>query len=249
MNVISKAMCSIMLITSTVLGTANAIAQEKTEKVFGDYTFVPKGKWVAGLSASFSQSNNNNYQFLIVENISGNTYSMKVSPMFCYIFKDNLGIGGRFGYSRSRTKYNSADLILDTETSYEVENYYSINQTFSGMGIFRTYIPLGHQNRFALFNEVQLEFGYGESKLTKGLGTDFSGTFQRNYSVNLGLCPGMVMFLNNYSAIEVNVGVLGFGYTHTKSTTDQIYVANLKTQSANFKVNLFSISFGAVFYL
>ena len=74
-------------------------------------------------------------------------------------------------------------------------------------------------------------------------------TFQRNYSVNLGLCPGMVMFLNNYSAIEVNVGVLGFGYTHTKSTTDQIYVANLKTRSANFKVNLFSISFGAVFYL
>ena len=100
MNVISKAMCFIMLITSTVLGTANAIAQEKTEKVFGDYTFVPKGQWVAGLSASFSQSNNNNYQFLIVENISGNTYSMKVSPMFCYIFKDNLGIGGRFGYSR-----------------------------------------------------------------------------------------------------------------------------------------------------
>ncbi|MGN0207530.1 MAG: hypothetical protein ACI4BC_09820, partial [Muribaculaceae bacterium] len=80
MNVISKAMCFLLLIAATALGSANAIAQEKTEKVFGNYTFVPKGQWVTGLSASFSQSNNNNYQFLIVENISGNTYSMKVSP-------------------------------------------------------------------------------------------------------------------------------------------------------------------------
>lgn len=57
------------------------------------------------------------------------------------------------------------------------------------------------------------------------------------------------MFLNNYSAIEVNVGVLGFGYRHTRSVTDQIYVANRNTKSANFRVNLFSITFGCTFYI
>jgi hypothetical protein len=57
------------------------------------------------------------------------------------------------------------------------------------------------------------------------------------------------MFLNNYSAVEVNVGVLGYSYTHTKSTTDQIYVANTKTKYANFNINLFSITFGVAFYL
>ena len=59
----------------------------------------------------------------------------------------------------------------------------------------------------------------------------------------------MIMFLNNYSAIEVNVGVLGFNYSHTRATTDQIYVANRSSKSANFKINLFSITFGVAFYL
>ena len=57
------------------------------------------------------------------------------------------------------------------------------------------------------------------------------------------------MFLSNYSALEVNVGVLGFGYTHTRAVTDQIYVSNRNSKHANFKINLFSISFGVMFYI
>ena len=45
------------------------------------------------------------------------------------------------------------------------------------------------------------------------------------------------------------VMALGFGYTDTKSTTDRIYVAHRKSRHANFKINLFSVSFGCVFYL
>ena len=67
--------------------------------------------------------------------------------------------------------------------------------------------------------------------------------------MGVGVSPGIVMFLNNYSALEVNVGVVGFNYTHTKATTDQIYVSDRKSSSANFKLNLMSISFGVAFYL
>jgi len=57
------------------------------------------------------------------------------------------------------------------------------------------------------------------------------------------------MFLNNYSAIEVNIGVLGFGYTHTRAVTDQVKIAKRDATHANFKINLFSVSFGVAFYL
>lgn len=57
------------------------------------------------------------------------------------------------------------------------------------------------------------------------------------------------MFLSNYSALEVNVGVLGFSYTDTKQISDQVYVSRRKSKSANFRINLFSISFGVAFYL
>ena len=132
---------------------------------------------------------------------------------------------------------------------YDIDNLYSLSHNFYGMACFRNYFSFGRNKRFGMFAEAQLEFGGGESKLCNGSGDDLTGTFQRNYSVNVGLAPGMIMFLNNYSAVEVNVGVLGFNYTHTKATTDRIYVANSNSKSANFKINLLSISFGVVFYL
>ena len=212
-------------------------------------TFVPKGQWVAGLSVSFSQSNQNNYSFLIVEGIDGDTYSFKATPMLCYMVKDDMGLGGKLEYSRNRIRLDNADIVLDSETDYSNENLYSISQGFSGMGIFRNYINLGRSKRFGIYNEVQLKLGYTESKLSNGTGKDFTGTFSRSYSAGLAVAPGLVVFLNNYSALEVNVGILGFNYNYTKQITDQVKIAHLHTKSANLRLNLLSISFGVAFYL
>ena len=100
-----------------------------------------------------------------------------------------------------------------------------------------------------MFNEVQMQFGGGQSKILNGSGDDLTGTYSKSWNMNIGLAPGLVMFLNNYSAVEVNVGLLGFNYSHTKSTTDQIYDAKVDNKNANFKINLFSITFGVTFYL
>lgn len=211
--------------------------------------FVPKGQWVTGVSVGYTQSSQDNYQFLIIENITGDTYSFKVSPMVCYIFKDDMGVGGKFAYKRSLTKLKSANVILDSETSYDVDRLYCLSHTYYGMAIFRNYFSLGKSRRFGVFNELQLQLGGGQSKLTKGGGEELTGTFEKNFSVDVGIAPGLIMFLNNYSAIEVNVGVLGFTYNHTRQINNRIYIADRKSKWANFRINLFSISFGAAFYL
>lgn len=240
---------AVVLSAIFMLQPADAAAQKEFSRDLKQITFVPKGQWITGVSVSYSQSDQNNYQFLIVENLSGDTYAFKVSPMLMFAFQDNLAAGGRFAYERQRTRLDNVSFVLDSETDYTVDNLYSISHNFSGTMAMRYYISLGTSTRFGLFNEVQLQLGGGESKLCSGTGVDFTGTFQRNFNLNVGLSPGMTVFLNNYSAIEVNVGVLGFNYMHTKATTDRIYVANMNTKSANFKINLFSITFGVVFYI
>ncbi len=240
---------AVVLLMCCLLHPAEAVAQKEFSRDLKQITFVPKGQWITGVNVSYSQSDQNNYQFLIIENLSGDTYSFKVSPMLMFAFKDNLAAGGRFAYERQRTRLDNVAFVLDSETDYTVDNLYSISHNFSGTMAMRYYISLGSSTRFGLFNEMQLQLGGGESKLCSGSGTDFTGTFQRNFNLNVGLSPGMAVFLNNYSAIEVNVGVLGFNYTHTKATTDRIYVASMNTKSANFKINLFSITFGVVFYI
>ena len=127
--------------------TLHAVAQERFSRGFSNDSFVPKGQWVTGVSVGFSQSNQNNYQFFILEGINGDTYSFKVTPMFCFIFKDDLGVGGKFGYERSRIKVDEANLVLDSNTNVDFESLYSINQEYSATGIFRNYIGMGRSNR------------------------------------------------------------------------------------------------------
>ena len=231
------------------LGGLGVKAQKQWCRDIEQSVFVPKGQWITGVSVSYTVSDQNSYQFLVFENINGDTYTFKVSPMLMYAFHDNLAAGGRFAYSRSRTSLDGASVVLGSDTSYDVENLYSVSQNWYGTAAFRNYINLGNSTRFGLFNECQLQVGGGQSKLVNGTGDNLTGTFEKNVSVSVGLSPGLVMFLNNYSAIEVNVGVLGFNYSHTRATTDQIYVAERSHKTANFKVNLFSIMFGATFYL
>lgn len=240
-----------LLIASVMLtaGLLPARAQEPFKRGLEQVSFVPKGQWITGLSVSYSQSNQNNYQFLIIENLSGDTYTFKLSPMVMFAFRNNLAAGARFGYRRSKTKLDKTSFVLGSDTSYDLDHLYSISQQYYGTAAFRNYISLGNSQRFGFFNEVQLQIGGGQSKLVSGTGDALTGTYETNVSVDLGLTPGLIMFLNNYSAIEVSIGVLGFSYNRTRSTTDQIYLADRHSKSANFKINLFSVSFGVAFYL
>ncbi len=238
-----------ILVVALALAVPRASAQVEFKRGLEQVSFIPKGQWITGVSVSFSQSDQKNYQFLIVENLHGDAFTFKVSPMLMYAFQKDMAAGGKFAYTRTRTRLNSADIVLGGDSNFNVDNLYSISQNYSAMAAYRNYFSLGRSRRFGFFNEVQLQVGGGESKIINGSGDDLTGTFERNWNLNIGLAPGMIMFLNNYSAIEVNVGVLGFSYNHTKATTDQIYVASRESKQADFKINLFSITFGVAFYL
>ncbi len=245
-------MNKLLRILSLILLLASALqlrAQEEFAPEFESVVFVPKGQWIVGASINYTQSNQSDYQFLIVEGISGDTYSFKVSPLVGYAVRDDLVLGGRFSYNRSLTKLESADIVLDSETSTDIDHLYNLSHDYYGIAVMRNYFSIGKSKRFGFFNEIQLQLGGGQSIMKNGVGDNLSGIYARNFKVGIGLAPGLALFLNNYSAMEVNIGVLGFNYTHTRQVSDRVYVAHLKSKKANFKINLFSISFGMAFYL
>ncbi len=246
MNRITKLL---ILLTAIVGSGIFGIKAEEFEPDFESVCFVPKGQWITGVSVSYSQSTQNNYQFLVIENLNGDTYNFKVSPMVMFTFKNDMAAGGKFGYNRQLTKLENADIVLDSENNFNVDHLYRLSHNYYGMAVLRNYFSLGKSKRFAIFTETQFEVGGGQAKLMTGLGEDLSGNYEESWNIGLGLAPGMSVFLNNFAALEVNVGVLGLEYQHIKTITDQIYDAQIKARSANFKINLFSISFGVSFYL
>ncbi len=246
----------IMTLVALIAGSAGLgiSAQEVFKRDLQQVSFIPKGQWITGVSVGYSQSNQDNYNFFVFEKLNGDTYSFKLTPMALYTFKDNMAAGLKFGYERSKSTLNAGQLILDAETTFDADHVFSIRSNYYATGAFRNYISLGDSHRFGLFNELQLSLGGGQAKFsnfTGGSGDNrhLEGTYERNFSLDIGLTPGFVMFLNNYSAIEVSIGVLGFGYTHTRAVTNQVQVAHRNSKHANFKINLFSVQFGMAFYL
>ena len=173
----------------------------------------------------------------------------KISPMFCYALKDNLAAGGRFSYGRSLTKLDGVTLNLDDDTHFDVNDLYQLKHSYSVIGILRNYINMGTSKRFALFAETRLEVGGSQSKMVTKNGGTLTGTYSTTADFGLGVAPGIVAFINNYTAVEVSIGVLGLDFSKVKQTTDQVYIGERSSSSANFKINLFSIGLGIAFYL
>ena len=220
-------------------------------------TFVPKGQWIFGGSASYSTHDNETYKFLIIEDISSTGYTVKVSPMIAYSPKDNMAVGARFIYGRSMLGIDNAGLKFGDEESgvnIKVDYYHQVRQDYSGALFWRQYIPMGRSNRFAIITEIQLCFSGGQSALVAEDGVldgfqKYRGTYATHFGTSVGLQPGIVAFATNNMAFEISIGVFGISYDHTKQTHNRVEVGEVKTSMMNFKVNLLSIGFGVSFYL
>ena len=209
--------------------------------------FVPKGQWVFGGSVSYSTHSNNNYNFLIVEDIDSRGYQFKISPLVGFAYSRNSLVGVRFGYSRGFAELDHASLSI---TSLDNSFFYSLKHSYNVEALWRKYIPLGRNNkRFALFAEVGLAMGGSQSKLASGPTNSMSGSYATSFDVALGVNPGISAFLTNNMVIEVNIGVLGLSYSHTQQKMNQVVTGNISSSQMNFKVNLLSIGLGASFYL
>ena len=213
-------------------------------------TFIPKGHIITGAAVSYSTHANDNYTFMVVEDIESEGYNFRVSPRVAYAVRDNMAIGLRGTYSRSNLTIDNADLKFgDEETGTEivVDKYKAVKHTYMVSAIWRQYIPLGKSKRFAIFNEISL--GAGGTEAIFAADQPIRGTYEEGYTLSLGVSPGLMAFATNDVAIEINVGVMGISYTDVEQVHNQVTVGHRRSSDMNFKVNLLSIGVGVSFYL
>ena len=79
-------------------------------------------------------------------------------------------------------------------------------------------------------------------------GTSLIGTYEKSSDVSLGLNPGMMAFVNDHLAVEINVGMLGLKYSHVDQVHNQVDTGERTSTQINFKVNILAIGFGVSYY-
>lgn len=212
-------------------------------------TFIPKGQWMAGGTVSYQEHDQENLNFLILKDVEGRGYTFSVSPYVGYFFKDNISAGMRFAYNRTYLDMKNFDLELGEDFNISLNNLYWLEQKYKVGGFLRTYMPIGKNKIFGLFNEVQINYAYGVGKNSTGSGTEYDGTFERSHTLQIGIAPGLTAFVTDWSAVEVSIGVMGFDFKWVNQTTNQIETGFRRTSGGNFKINLFAINIGMTFYL
>ena len=242
------------VVTSEDVTTALTPNEARARRGFStDATFVPRGQWIFGGTASYSTHTNESYKLLVVDDINSEGYTVGVSPMIAYAISKNMALGVRFGYNRSLLALDNASLSV-SGTDLNVDYLHRLKHTYTGTIFWRPYIPLGHSNRFAVFAEVQLSLSGGQTRTVAESGVidgmqDYLGTYSKNFGASIALQPGIVAFVTNSVALELSIGVFGIGVDHVTQLKNQVESGEYLSSDMNFKLNFLSVGFGVSFYL
>lgn len=204
--------------------------------------FIPKKTWQLGFSVSHYQENNDDYDFLIIEDWKGRAYSFRISPFFCWYFKDNWSIGGRFTYKNTRFQVDQLKISLEDDMSFELNNVRIKNNMYQSAVFVRNYVGL--HPRIGLFNETHLTYGYGKGWLSTGDPELPKHTYQTTHELQLGIRPGICGFVTNAVMFEFSFEVGGLRYRKITQTTNGEEKGSRTTGMANFRLNLLSLNLG-----
>ena len=239
----------IIIFAMLVLGAFCAEAQhyDRGYETVPSSPFIPKGTWSFGGTAKYTQHVNDDYNLMIINGINSTGYNVSVNPKLIYHFKDNMGVGLRFSYDRSMLDLTSADISV-SDITMGAKDCYQINHKYSAHGVYRAYIPLGNAKRIAMYADVLLGGSFKQGKTFNAGGTYADGTYTTSSVLELAVDPGVIAFLSERLAFELNVGIFGVNYSWTNQIHNQVDAGYNDSTSAGFMVNLLSIGVGLSYY-
>lgn len=232
-----------------LLGALSAGAQQydRGYETVPSAPFITKGTWSVGGTAKYTQHVNDGYNLLVISDINSTGYNISVKPKVMYAFRDNMAAGLKFSYGRSMFDLANADLDI-ASIQMNASDCYQIQHKYSAFGVFRSYIPFGNSKRVAMFADLHLGGSFKQGKAFNAGGDYVAGTYNQAYSLQLGVDPGLIAFLADRLAVEMNIGVFGVNYTWENQIHNQVENGSSESASAGFMINLLSVGVGISYY-
>lgn len=209
--------------------------------------FLKKGTWMAGGSFRYSQHINDDYSLAVISDINSTGYNISVDPKMLYMARDNMGVGVRFSYDRGMLDLGSADMSI-SDISMSVRDCYQIQHKLSAHAVLRSYIPLGDSKRIAMFADLLLGGSYKQGKTFNAGGEYVMGDYNQAYALEIAVDPGIIAFLTDRLAVEMNIGIFGVSYSWNNQIRNQVSSGHSGSTSAGFMVNLLSLGVGLSYY-
>lgn len=236
-----------------ILGT-NLVLSQKKEKLspvelmfeYYDEEFKPfnKGKWFTALTFNVEdvnlKSDNKYIGFDYIIEGSEFNYEIKIKGGYSIGNYSYVGLGITHGRDKSEGR---GIILLDTINSESAANKNVISP------YIRNYYPLSKNQRLSFFNEVKMDFGFGDSETNSyENGTLTESEITNDFLFGIGISPGITFFALESFAFEIQLDVLGYEYERSKTIDDQGNEFTTDSHNVNFTLDLLSLNFGLAYY-
>ena len=211
-----------------------------------NYRFIPKKKWVGGLTFSYVNFDGEDSRLLfsLLKDFDCNFRTLSVKPFVGYAFKDNIIVGLKAGYNHTVADLGNISLSIDDDLSFDLKDIRYSEDSYSIALFHRSYVGLDRGKRFGFFNESSLSYNNGSSVFSRGKEETLKRTETTIHEIHLGLNPGVAVFIMENVCAEMSFGVVGFKYRIEKQKNNEGETGKRSTSGANFKINLFNINIG-----
>ena len=210
-----------------------------------NFLFIPKGMWTIGLTASYGKFSTADLQmFYVISDVDISAHAFSIKPYFSYAFKNNITAGLRLEYSNIVGNINSFGLDIDEDMSFNIHDVGYSSESYSAALLLTQYIGLERKGRFGVFNEAQLKLTSGTSDFNRPYDGVMKMTHNSNFQASLTYSPGVCVFVMPNLSCNLSFGVFGFYINHTKQWENGERSGSRTTSGANFRFNIFNISFG-----
>lgn len=211
-----------------------------------NYRFVPKGQWMFGFTVSYwdYSSADNKLLFAYFDDFDCDGRNLNFSVYGGYAIHSNQIVGLKFGRRNTRGNLNNVTLRIDDDVDFSLKDLHLKQELYNVSLFHRSYVGLDAGKRFGLFNETVLTCNFGKSYFIKGAEESLVNTQTDILEVQLGVNPGVAVFIMQNVSVECSFGVAGIRFRQEKQKNNLGETGKRTAAGSNFKINPFNINLG-----
>lgn len=153
-------------------------------------------------------------------------------------------MGLKFGRRNTRGNLNNVTLRIDDDVDFSLKDLHLKQELYNVSLFHRSYVGLDAGKRFGLFNETVLTCNFGKSYFIKGAEESLVNTQTDILEVQLGVNPGVAVFIMQNVSVECSFGVAGIRFRQEKQKNNLGETGKRTAAGSNFKINPFNINLG-----
>ncbi len=210
-----------------------------------NYLFIPKGIWSIGVTASYGEFSTKDLEVLdLISDIDFSGHIFSIRPYFSYFIGNNRSVGMRLGYTSGKANIGSFKVDIDEDMNFNLHDISYRSESYTAAITYNQYFGIARRGRFGIFNEVELAFSSGNSDFIRPYAGELKTTHTNTMQAALNFSPGLSVYIMDPVTFNVSFGVFGIHIRNEKQTVDGEDMGSRFTSGANFRFNIFNISFG-----